>query len=110
MVDLLNLTTRSVEKNVVESLEREDPKLAEEIKKRMFVFEDLTLLDGATMARILTAADSADTALALKMVRSTLTRNQTFIVFSLFALSTPIGIFFGEVEKKKTHNKTKLTT
>ncbi|MCK5392398.1 MAG: ZIP family metal transporter [Deltaproteobacteria bacterium] len=45
---------------------------------------------------IMVHKSSAAFALALKMVRSTLTRNQTFIVFSLFALSTPIGIFFGE--------------
>ena len=45
---------------------------------------------------ILTHKSSAAFALALKMVRSTLTRNQTFIIFSLFAFSTPLGIFFGE--------------
>ncbi len=45
---------------------------------------------------IITHKSSAAFALALKMVRSTLTRKQTFIIFSLFAFSTPLGIFFGE--------------
>ncbi|MCH8013612.1 MAG: ZIP family metal transporter [Candidatus Dadabacteria bacterium] len=45
---------------------------------------------------IMVHKSSAAFALALKMVRSTLTRNQTLIIFSLFALSTPIGIIFGE--------------
>jgi zinc transporter 1/2/3 len=39
---------------------------------------------------------SAAFALSLKMVRSTLTKKQTFILFSMFALSTPLGIFFGQ--------------
>ena len=39
---------------------------------------------------------SAGFALALKMARSTLTRPQTFMIFSMFALSTPIGIIVGE--------------
>ena len=39
---------------------------------------------------------SAAFALALKMVRSTLKRRETFIIFCLFAFSTPLGIFFGE--------------
>ena len=39
---------------------------------------------------------SAAFALALKMVRSTLTRAQTYALFSLFALSTPVGIMVGE--------------
>jgi len=45
---------------------------------------------------IMVHKSSAAFALALKMVQSTLSRNQTFIIFSLFALSTPIGIIFGE--------------
>ena len=44
---------------------------------------------------IITHKSSAAFALSLKMVRSTLTRKQTFIIFSLFAFSTPLGIFFG---------------
>jgi len=45
---------------------------------------------------IMAHKSSAAFALALKMVRSTLTKNQTFLIFSLFAFSTPIGIVFGE--------------
>lgn len=45
---------------------------------------------------IMAHKSSAAFALALKMVRSGLKKNQTFIIFSLFALSTPIGIIVGE--------------
>jgi flagellar motor switch protein FliG len=38
IVDILNLVDRSTEKIIIESLEEDDPELAEEIKKRMFVF------------------------------------------------------------------------
>ena len=44
---------------------------------------------------VMTHKSSAGFSLALKMVRSTLTRTQTFIAFGLFACSTPLGIFFG---------------
>jgi len=45
---------------------------------------------------IMVHKSSAAFALALKMIRSTLTKYQTYLIFSLFALSTPIGIVVGE--------------
>ncbi len=45
---------------------------------------------------ILVHKGSAGFALALKMVRSTLSRSQTFAIFSLFAFATPLGIIVGE--------------
>jgi len=45
IVDILNLVDRSTEKTIIESLEEDDPELAEEIKKRMFIFDDIVLLD-----------------------------------------------------------------
>jgi len=45
---------------------------------------------------IMVHKSSAAFALALKMIRSTLTKNQTFLIFGLFALSTPLGIVVGE--------------
>ena len=41
IVEILNLVDRSTEKTIIESLEEDDPELAEDIKKRMFVFEDI---------------------------------------------------------------------
>ncbi|UZV96708.1 flagellar motor switch protein FliG, partial [Treponema pallidum] len=53
IVDILNLVDRSSEKSIVEALEDEDPDLAEEIKKRMFVFEDIVMLDDRAIQKVL---------------------------------------------------------
>jgi zinc transporter 1/2/3 len=45
---------------------------------------------------IMTHKSSAAFALALKMIRSTLSKNHTWLIFSMFAFSTPIGIVFGQ--------------
>jgi len=47
-------------------LEIQDPELAEEIKKLMFVFEDVVLLDNRSVQRVLREVESQDLALALK--------------------------------------------
>ena len=50
----------------MESLEIEEPELAEEIRKKMFVFEDILLLDDRAIQRVLREVDNADLAIALK--------------------------------------------
>ena len=45
VVDILNTVDRGTEKHIMESLEIEEPELADEIRKKMFVFEDILLLD-----------------------------------------------------------------
>ena len=70
IVDILNLVDRSTEKVIIESLEEEDPELAEEIKKRMFVFEDIVLLDDRAIQKVLREVDTAELAKALKAVDS----------------------------------------
>jgi flagellar motor switch protein FliG len=68
-VAVLNRADRATEKRILETLESEDPELAAEIKKRMFVFEDLVLLDDRSLQRALRQIDlSADMPLALKVV------------------------------------------
>ena len=52
-VEILNLVDRSTEKNVVESLQRADPKLAEEITRSMFVFEDIKILEKESIRMVL---------------------------------------------------------
>lgn len=66
LVDILNNADRSTEKLILEELEKEDPKLADEIRKRMFIFEDVNSLDNASIQRIIREVDSKDLALALK--------------------------------------------
>lgn len=51
-------------------MEEDDPELAEEIKKRMFVFEDIVLLDDRAIQKVLREVDSNDLAKALKSVDS----------------------------------------
>lgn len=50
----------------METLEVEDTELAEEIKKKMFVFEDIITLDNRSIQRILREVDNNDLAIALK--------------------------------------------
>ncbi len=70
IVDILNLVDRSTEKGIIESLEEEDPELAEDIKKRMFVFEDIVLLDDRAIQKVLREVDTNELAKALKSVDS----------------------------------------
>jgi len=70
IVDILNLVDRSTEKGIIESLEEEDPELAEDIKKRMFVFEDIVLLDDRAIQKVLREVDTTELAKALKAVDS----------------------------------------
>ena len=66
VVDILNSTDRSTEKHIMETLEIDDPELADEIRKKMFVFEDILLLDDRSIQRVLRDVDNNELALALK--------------------------------------------
>lgn len=68
VVDVLNRADRATEKSIIQSLELSDPELAEEIKKRMFVFEDIVLLDDLSLQRVLREVDyNRDLPMALKL-------------------------------------------
>lgn len=66
IVDILNNVDRGTEKYIMETLEVEDTDLAEEIKKRMFVFEDILTLDNRSIQRFLREVDNNQLAIALK--------------------------------------------
>lgn len=66
IVEILLSVDRGTEKNIMESLEMRDGELADEIKKRMFVFEDIVTLDNRSVQRFLREVDNSDLALALK--------------------------------------------
>ncbi|MBE3573537.1 MAG: flagellar motor switch protein FliG [Moorella humiferrea] len=66
LVDILNRADRSTERTILEALEQDDPELADEIRKRMFVFEDILTLDDNSIRRVLREVDLKDLALALK--------------------------------------------
>lgn len=66
VVDILNGVDRATERTIIENLEVQDPELAEEIKKRMFVFEDIVLLDDRSLQLVLREIDNKELSLALK--------------------------------------------
>ncbi|MDI4646223.1 MULTISPECIES: flagellar motor switch protein FliG [Cohnella] len=81
IVQILNGVDRGTERTILDSLEIQDPELAEEIKKRMFVFEDIVNLDNRSIQRIIRDVESADLQLALKVaseeVRDAIFRNMS---------------------------------
>ncbi len=66
VVEILNTVDRSTEKHIMETLEIDEPELADEIRKKMFVFEDILLLDDRAIQRVLRDVDNSDLAMALK--------------------------------------------
>ena len=66
IVNILNTVDRGTEKHIMENLEIEEPELADEIRKKMFVFEDILLLDDRAIQRVLRDVDNADLGIALK--------------------------------------------
>ena len=66
IVDILNSVDRGTEKYIMETLEIEDTDLAEEIRKRMFVFEDILSLDNRSIQRFLREVENNQLAVALK--------------------------------------------
>ena len=66
IVGILDTVDRGTEKHIMESLEIEEPELADEIRKKMFVFEDILLLDDRAIQRVLRDVDNNDLAVALK--------------------------------------------
>lgn len=66
VVEVLNGVDRSTERTILDTLESQDPELAEEIKKRMFVFEDIVILDNRAIQRVIREVENEDLRLALK--------------------------------------------
>ena len=66
VVEILNTVDRSTERHIMETLEIEEPELADEIRKKMFVFEDILLLDDKAIQRVLREVDNSDLEMALK--------------------------------------------
>lgn len=66
LVDILNNVDRGTEKVILEELEVDYPDLVDEIRKRLFIFEDVISLDNASIQRIIREVDQKDLAMALK--------------------------------------------
>lgn len=68
LADVLNLVDRKTEMSILTKMEKDNPELAEEIKKRMFVFEDIILLDEDTIKTVMGFCEFDDIVLSLKVV------------------------------------------
>ncbi len=66
VAEMLNLVDRGTEKGIMEGLESDDPELVEEIRRLMFVFEDILLVDDKGIQSVLKEIDNEELALALK--------------------------------------------
>lgn len=66
LVSILNQVDRTTEKNITESLEVEDPELADKVKSSMFVFEDILTIEDVYIQRILREVEIKELAMALK--------------------------------------------
>jgi len=65
--EILNVMDRATERQILENIEEENPELAEDIKKLMFVFEDLMLVDDKGIQNVLKEVENKELALALKL-------------------------------------------
>lgn len=66
IADMLNLMDKNTEKNIMSRVEEKDPELAEEIRKLMFVFEDLVFVDDRGIQSLLKEVDQQKLVIALK--------------------------------------------
>lgn len=66
IVSILNAVDRGTEKHIMDELETADAELSEEIKRRMFVFEDIVSLDGRSVQRFIREIDNSQWSIALK--------------------------------------------
>jgi flagellar motor switch protein FliG len=66
LAEMLNWADRATEKNILENLEEEDPELVEQVRRLMFVFEDLILVNDKGIQAMLKEVDNHELALALK--------------------------------------------
>jgi flagellar motor switch protein FliG len=68
LVDILNSADRATERLILEGLDNEDSELADEVRNRMFVFEDIDTLDDRSVQLVLRSVDAKELAVALKGV------------------------------------------
>jgi flagellar motor switch protein FliG len=66
VAEILNNSSKTVERSILEAIEQHDPLLAQEIRNLMFTYEDILLLDDRSIQRVLKEVDSKILAVALK--------------------------------------------
>jgi flagellar motor switch protein FliG len=68
LAEILNYTDRPTERNVLDTLSEQDAELGEEVRRLLFVFEDIAKLDDRSIQMVLREVDQKDLALALRGV------------------------------------------
>jgi flagellar motor switch protein FliG len=66
IAEILNRTDTATERTIMQRIREEDPRVAEEIKSLMFVFEDVAIVDDKALMRILGEIKLASIAMSLK--------------------------------------------
>ncbi|MDL2327163.1 flagellar motor switch protein FliG [Ruminococcaceae bacterium OttesenSCG-928-A11] len=74
VAEIMNSVDRSTEKKIFDELGVKDPELADNIRKLMFVFEDIVYLDDISIQRFLREVDTKDLAVALKAANAEVSR------------------------------------
>ncbi|MGH3444637.1 MAG: flagellar motor switch protein FliG, partial [Nocardioidaceae bacterium] len=81
LIQIINRSDRATERLIVEGLQERDPALAEEVKSRMFMFEDIMLLEDRDVQKVLRQVEGSELAVAVKgvseEVRSKITSNMS---------------------------------
>jgi len=81
LVDLLNQVDRSTERTILEALDEQNPELADEVRRMMFLFEDIVTLDDRSIQQVLREVDAKELGIALKgtshEVQDTIFRNMS---------------------------------
>ncbi len=77
LANILNATAQQIEKKVMEDLKTANPELADQVRKHMFLFEDLVILDDVSLQKVLRQVDMRDLTLSLKMADEKL-KNKVF--------------------------------
>jgi flagellar motor switch protein FliG len=66
VAEILNLVDRSTERTIMQGVESEDPELVDEIRRRMFVFEDINMVNDKGIQAVLKEVENDQLVLALK--------------------------------------------
>ena len=66
VAEILNLTDRTTEKGILEAMGEEDPELVDQIRRLMFVFEDILLVNDKGIQSVLKEVETSDLTLALR--------------------------------------------
>ena len=77
LVNLLNQVDRATERTILETLEEQNPELADEVRRMMFLFEDIVVLDDRSIQQVLREVDTKELAVALEGRPATRSRTRS---------------------------------